>query len=149
MRDETTRQVCRGQRIAAFDYGRSRVGWAVCDERHIVTTTKGVFLTKSATFWQDLLAGLQRERITVCLVGIPLRHDDTETVMLKACTEFADELAQRSGHPVFLADESFSSKRAVATMVSIGVKKSDRRDKKRTDEIAAAIILRDFLQELE
>jgi RNase H-fold protein (predicted Holliday junction resolvase) len=34
-------------------------------------------------------------------------------------------------------------------MLSIGVKKSDRRNKARTDEISAAIILRDFLQEIE
>lgn len=149
MRDKETREACNGKRIAAFDYGLRRVGWAVCDERHIVTTTKGVFETKSASFWDDLQAGLLRERVAVCVVGIPQRHDDEETAMLKACREFAAELEQRTTFPVFLADEAFSSKRAVETMLSIGVKKSDRRNKARTDEISAAIILRDFLQEIE
>jgi RNase H-fold protein (predicted Holliday junction resolvase) len=35
------------------------------------------------------------------------------------------------------------------TMISIGVPKSNRREKSRTDEISAALILQDFLRELE
>ena len=149
MRDNETRLACRDQRIAAFDYGMRRVGWAVCDERHIVTSTKGVFDTKSPTFWNELQLGLQRERVGVCVVGVPQREDNEESSMMRACRDFAEKLREFTSLPVFLADESFSSKRAVETMISIGVKKSNRRDKSRTDEISAAVILRDFLQELE
>ncbi|MFN4768830.1 MAG: Holliday junction resolvase RuvX [Candidatus Kapaibacterium sp.] len=149
MQDKSVIELCKGKRIAAFDYGLRRVGWAVCDELHIVTTTKGIFERTSAGFWDNVLDGLKRERIAVCIVGIPLRHDDEPSAMIKACTEFAHELQTKSGSTVIPVDEAFSSKRAMQTMISIGVPKSKRRDKSRTDEISAALILQDFLRELE
>jgi len=53
----------KGKRLAAFDWGKVRVGWAVCDELHIVVSTKGVFMQQSPTFWADILNGIEKEKI--------------------------------------------------------------------------------------
>ena len=143
------RTLTAGKRIAAFDYGQKRVGWAVCDEFHITTSTKGVYLRQSDDFWEQLLKGLERERIGFIIVGVPLGVEGESGPMVKKVREFIVELREKSKLDVHEVDESFSSKRAVQTMIQIGVPKLKRRAKERTDEISAAIILRDFLQEIE
>lgn len=146
---EDIRELISSKRIAAFDYGAKRVGWAVCDEFHITISTKGVLPRKEANFWDLLIEGLQKERIGCIIVGVPLRVDGDITKLIKEIRKFIVELKRRSGLEVLEVDEAFSSKRAVETMVEIGVKKGQRRDKGRKDEIAAAIMLRDFLTENE
>jgi putative Holliday junction resolvase len=42
-------------------------------------------------------------------------------------------------------DERFSSKNAVRAMVEMGMKKKDRQDKKNVDQIAATILLQEYL----
>jgi RNase H-fold protein (predicted Holliday junction resolvase) len=56
-------------------------------------------------------------------------------------------LSQNTDFDVFTIDESFTSQRATETMIEIGKKKSTRSEKGQKDKIAAAIILRDFLDE--
>lgn len=135
---------CRG---AAFDYGTKRIGWAVCDEYHVTITPKGMFDRRSPSLWDDILRALVEERIGFCLVGVPLRDDGTIPPVTFEIDRFSHELEERSGLPVILVDESFSSRRAVATMLEIGDRRSTRRRRGRTDEIAAALILRDFLED--
>ncbi|MBL7999993.1 MAG: hypothetical protein JNL32_15330, partial [Candidatus Kapabacteria bacterium] len=53
----------RGKRIAAFDFGKVRTGFAVCDEFHITVSTKGIFQTADKEFYPSILAALERERI--------------------------------------------------------------------------------------
>jgi putative Holliday junction resolvase len=135
------------RRGAAFDYGRKRIGWAVCDEYHVTITPKGTFQRQSPTLWDDILHALRSGRIGFCLVGLPLREDGTISSLFLEIDRFARELEERSGLPVILVDESFSSRRAVATMLEIGDRRSIRQRRGRTDEIAAALILRDFLED--
>ncbi len=139
----------KNKRIAAIDYGSKRVGWAVCDAFHISISPKGFFLRQDDDFWPKLLMALNNERIEYVLVGVPLRVDEVESKMVLSAREFITDLAAKSMLPVREVDEAFSSKRAVQTMVAIGVKKKDRRSKGRSDEIAAALLLQDFLRELE
>ncbi|MCX8050618.1 MAG: Holliday junction resolvase RuvX [Chlorobi bacterium] len=143
----TLRQLVHRRRGAAFDYGRKRIGWAICDEYHVTITPKGTFQRQSPTLWDDILEALHRERIHFCLVGVPLRDDGTISPLVLEINNFAERLERISELPVMLVDESFTSRRAVATMVEIGVRRSQRLRRGRTDEIAAALILRDFLED--
>jgi putative Holliday junction resolvase len=47
--------------------------------------------------------------------------------------------------PVQTVDERYSSKNAVRAMVEMGMKKKDRRNKKTIDQIAATILLQEYL----
>jgi putative Holliday junction resolvase len=135
------------RRGAAFDYGRKRIGWAVCDEYHVTITPKGTFQRQSPTLWDEILGALAQERIGFCLVGVPLRDDGVISPLIFEINSFARQLEDYSELPVILVDESYTSRRAVATMVEIGVRRQERRRRGRTDEIAAALILRDFLED--
>jgi putative Holliday junction resolvase len=48
--------------------------------------------------------------------------------------------------PVKKVDERFTSKMAKDSMLAMGLKKKDRRNKALVDEIAATIILQEYLQ---
>jgi putative holliday junction resolvase len=141
----------KGKRIASFDFGMKRIGWAVCDEYHITTTTKGIFERSKPDLWTVIKKSIESERIGYIIVGVPLRHDEDEqeerTALMKKIDEFAIRLRKETGLEVLEVDEAYSSRRALATMAEIGIGKTKRRDKSRKDEISAAIILRDFLQE--
>lgn len=143
------RTVVYRRRGAAFDYGRKRIGWAVCDEFHVTVTPKGTFRRQSPTLWEDITTALQSERVEFCIVGLPLREDGAVTPLFLEIINFAKRLEQMTRLPVILVDESFSSRRAVATMVEIGVPRGERRRRGRTDQVAAAVILRDFLEDVQ
>jgi putative holliday junction resolvase len=48
--------------------------------------------------------------------------------------------------PLKMVDERNTSKMAKAAMLEMGLKKKDRRNKKMVDEIAATIMLQEYLQ---
>jgi putative Holliday junction resolvase len=50
--------------------------------------------------------------------------------------------------PVETVDERYTSKMAKDAMLEMGLKKSQRRDKKLVDEIAATIMLQEYLARL-
>jgi putative Holliday junction resolvase len=50
--------------------------------------------------------------------------------------------------PVKDVDERYTSKMAKDAMIQMGMKKKDRRDKKIVDEIAATIMLQEYLQSI-
>lgn len=45
-------------------------------------------------------------------------------------------------------DESYTSRMAMQSLVASGIKKKQRRDKKLLDQVSAAIILQEYLQNL-
>jgi putative holliday junction resolvase len=143
------KELVKGKRIGAIDYGRKRVGFAVCDEFHITITPKKFLLKDNPSFWDDLNQIVIETRCDLLLIGVPYRLDETETEIIKEIEVFINEVKELTGLIVIPFDESFSSKRAMDTMIKIGTKQKRRRQKGETDKIAAAIILRDFLEEVD
>jgi putative Holliday junction resolvase len=139
----------KGIRIGAIDYGMKRVGFAVCDEFHITISPKDVFNRTSYDFFEKLQDAIIKERVGLLIVGVPYRLDNVETALISEILLFVDELKSKTGIEVLTFDESFSTHRSVQTMLEIGKKKKKRAVKGNKDKIAAAIILRDFLEELE
>jgi putative pre-16S rRNA nuclease len=138
-----------GKRIAGIDYGKKRVGVAVADEMHITASPRKTLIVTEDSFWEDLLDMLEFDRIGAIVVGVPYRLDDKNQKWINEIKEFIKDLTEKSSLPVYEYDESYSSKRAVSTMIEIGKKKKKRAKKGSTDMIAAAIILRDFMNENE
>lgn len=138
----------KNKRVLSFDFGMVRIGWAVCDELHITVTPKGVLLSNDDNLWTKIQQIIVAERIGAVVVGVPYRNDGSESVVIMKIKEFMSELKEKTGLDVFDFDESFSSVEASSTMVSIGKKKKKRAEKGSKDMVAAALILRNFLNEL-
>lgn len=139
----------KGLRLAGIDYGLKRVGCAVTDELHITFNPKLLLDPNKDDFWEKLLDFLNNDNIGAIVVGVPYRDDDIENPLIDTIKIFIDQLKEKSGLDVYEQDESFSSVGAASLMVSMGKKKKKRAEKGQKDMVAAAIILRDFLKEIE
>lgn len=136
----------REKRVGAVDYGLQRVGLAVCDELHIVCTPRG-FMQNTPDLVESLQQFVARERLGALVVGVPYRVDGVTTPLITEIQEFIGIMRKVLKIPVFEVDEAFSSKRASELMVTGGTKKKKRAQKGQNDAVAAALILRSFLEE--
>ena len=141
--------------ILAIDYGVKRLGLALSDERQM---TSRPYATWNRTNRRRDLARLRelvrQERVSYLVVGLPLHLDGTPSEMSEEAKAFAARVAKALGLPVEMVDERLTSWEAHETLAATRPPKrasrrsAEQRDTKRQtplDEIAAAILLRDYL----
>ena len=131
-------------RIICIDYGGKRTGLAVTDPLQIIATGLTTVDTKHLyTFLADYFA---KEPVELILIGEPLNLDDTPTHATPLVQKAIIELGKKFPLiPIKTVDERYSSKNAVRAMVEMGMKKKDRQNKKTIDQIAATILLQEYL----
>jgi putative Holliday junction resolvase len=131
-------------RILSIDYGTKRVGLAVTDPLQIIATSLETVPTENIIAY--LQQYCQKEEVESFVLGLPMNLDTTDTHSTKAVLEFQKTLEKIfPDKPVTLLDERFTSKIAMQTMVSGGMKKKDRRQKENIDKVSAVIILQDYM----
>jgi putative Holliday junction resolvase len=131
-------------RIICIDYGGKRCGLAVTDPLQIIATALTTVATKE--LYTYLAAYFAKETVELILIGEPLNLDDTPTHATPLVKKAIVELTKKFPNiPIQTVDERFSSKNAVSAMVEMGMKKKDRQDKKNVDQIAATILLQEYL----
>jgi putative Holliday junction resolvase len=131
-------------RIICIDYGGKRCGLAVTDPLQIIATALTTVATKE--LYTYLTAYFLKEPVELILIGEPLNLDDSPTHATPLVKKAIMELTKRFPQiPIQTVDERFSSKNAVRAMVEMGMKKKDRQDKKNVDQIAATILLQEYL----
>ena len=132
-------------RILAIDYGGKRTGIAVTDPLQIIAT--GLTTIASADLIPFLKKYMLTETVELIVIGLPKNWDESDThgtpLARKAIEKLKKEFPQI---PVKDVDERYTSKMAKDAMIQMGMKKKDRRDKKIVDEIAATIMLQEYLQ---
>jgi putative Holliday junction resolvase len=117
---------------------------AVTDPLQIIATALTTVATKE--LYTYLAAYLAKETVELILIGEPLNLDDTPTHATPLVKKAIVELTKKFPNiPIQTVDERFSSKNAVRAMVEMGMKKKDRQDKKNVDQIAATILLQEYL----
>ena len=132
-------------RILSIDYGGKRTGLAVTDPFKIIATGLGTVDTpKLMPFLKDYLA---KEAVELVLVGMPTNWDDTDTHATPLVKKFIEQFKKaHPALPVKEVDERFTSKMASQAMLQMGLKKKQRQNKRLVDEIAATIMLQEYLQ---
>lgn len=132
-------------RILCIDYGGKRTGLAVTDPLQIIATALTTIPTKELIpFLKNYIA---TEPVELILIGEPLNLDDSPTHATPLVQQAIKLLTKTfPSIPVQTVDERYSSKMAVRAMVDMGMKKKDRREKGNIDQIAATILLQEYLQ---
>ncbi|MGV3527475.1 MAG: Holliday junction resolvase RuvX [Flavisolibacter sp.] len=132
-------------RILAIDYGKKRTGLAVTDPLQIIATgLTTVATTELLPFLKKYIAAEPVERI---LIGMPVNWDDSDTHATPLVKKFITELQKHfPSIPLQEVDERFTSKMASRAMIDMGLKKKQRQNKALVDEIAATIMLQEYLQ---
>ena len=134
-------------RILAIDYGGKRTGIAVTDPLQIIAT--GLTTIASEDLIPFLKKYVKEESVELIIIGLPINWDDSDThgtpLARKAIEKVKKEFPEI---PVKDVDERYTSKMAKDAMIQMGMKKKDRRDKKMVDEIAATIMLQEYMQSI-
>lgn len=137
----------RRSRILAVDYGQRRIGLALSDEFRIIATGLQT-LDNTPGLMDEIKALVERHAVSRIVVGLPLTLRGEIGATASAVLEFAERLRRDCGVPVETFDERFTSSLAEDTMRRAGARRSRRRQKGKVDEIAAVILLQDYLQRL-
>ncbi len=131
-------------RILAIDYGLKRTGLAVTDPLKIIAT--GLTTIESQKLFPFLKSYLQKEEVELILIGEPKNLDDSDTHATPLVTKVIHKLKREFPKiPVQTVDERYTSKLAKQSMLEMGLKKKDRQNKSLVDEIAATIMLQEYL----
>ncbi len=135
-------------RIMAIDYGQKRVGLAVTDEAQIIATALDTVHVKD--IFQYLKQYVEKENVSSFVVGEPKQLNNTPSESVRFIDPFVKKL--RKEFPLINVeryDERFTSKMAFQSMIDMGMKKKDRRDKANIDKISAVILLQSYMNYLE
>lgn len=129
----------------AIDYGRKRCGVAVTDTLQIAAN--GLPTVRACDLMQFIKDYVAREPVERILVGYPRQMDGTDSESMTYIRPFLKHLQRElPDMPVEMTDERFTSSIAHREMIAGGFKQKQRREKGRADEMAAVIILTDWLQ---
>jgi putative Holliday junction resolvase len=131
-------------RILAIDYGIKRTGIAVTDDMQMIAF--GLTTIASDTVISFLKDYFTKEKVTLILVGEPKQMDGTPSQSAEIINAFVAQFQTMFPTiPVERVDERFTSKMAFQTMIDSGLTKKQRQNKALVDEIAATIMLQDYL----
>ena len=143
--------------ILAIDYGQRRLGLALSDEHGITArpfaTWERINRRRDLTRLRELVRQRGVRRI---VVGLPLHLDGSASQMSEEARAFATRVERALGIAVEMIDERLSSWEAGETVASTRSKSSARGSRAKTsgekrktplDDVAAAIILRDYLNQ--
>lgn len=134
-------------RILCIDYGLKRTGIAVTDPLQIIAT--GLTTVDSPQLISFLKNYFLREAIELIIIGEPKNLDDSDTHGTPLVKQAIKKLEKEFPLiPLKKVDERYTSKMAKQAMIDMGMKKKDRRNKRTVDEIAATIMLQEYMQTL-
>ena len=131
-------------RILAIDYGIKRTGIAVTDELQIIAS--GLTTIPSETAIAFLTNYFSKESVSKVIIGEPKQMNGAPSESTPIIEKFV--AAFKTAFPemnIVRVDERFTSKMAFQTMIDSGLKKKQRQNKALLDEIAATIMLQDYL----
>ncbi len=131
-------------RYLAIDHGQKRTGLAVSDASETLVSPHSVIETQSSVeLLRRILPVIADEQIETIIIGLPYNMDGSEGPRAKQVRQFADQLADKVEIPILFYDERLSSFEAEGLMTEMELTR--KKKKKRLDAIAAAAILRAFL----
>ncbi|HQW70058.1 MAG TPA: Holliday junction resolvase RuvX, partial [Flavobacterium sp.] len=121
-----------------------RTGIAITDELQIIAS--GLTTISSETAITFLKNYFSQEKVEKVLIGEPKQMDglasESTPIIEKFVSDFQNNFPEMKIERV---DERFTSKMAFQTMIDSGLKKNQRKNKALIDEIAATILLQDYL----
>lgn len=134
-------------RVLAIDYGRKRIGLAISDPLRFTAGPLKVFLRTNRQEDIRRLRELCREHeVRRIVVGYPLSIDGSKSEMTEEAARFASRVEKNLGIPVELVDERLTSWEAAQVASPSHSQQSKGAAGNPLDDIAAAIILREYLE---
>ena len=130
-----------------IDYGEARIGVALSDLLKMLASPYTTYHAKGTEqdvqFFLDLI---KAEKVDTLVVGLPYNMQGEEQAIAHKAREFGQNLANLSGCKLVLLDERMTS--VVAEDILRQKYRDWRERKQHLDEVAAMVILQDYLDTL-
>lgn len=130
--------------IMSVDLGKARTGIAVCDKTEFLASPYTVIFEKSPNKLPEKVAQAAKEvKAELIVVGLPKNMDGSEGESAQNARDFAKKIQELTGLETVMQDE-----RGTTITAHNFLNTTNTRGKKRknvVDEVAATIILQDFL----
>jgi putative Holliday junction resolvase len=134
-------------RAVGIDLGSHRIGIAVSDALGLTAQPHATLPRHGGQRDLDAIAAIVKTfNAEVLVLGLPLDPEGNEGTAAKAARVFGDRLRAALGIKVELVDESFSTVEAEDVLLAADVSRAKR--KQVIDQLAAAVILRRWLDEV-
>lgn len=137
-------------RILGLDYGSKTVGVAVSDP--LLITAQGVEIIRRESegkirkTYQRIEELCKQYEVEKIVLGYPKNMNGTDGERAEKSLEFKENLERRTGLPVIMWDERLTTVSADNAMMESGIRRENR--KEYVDEIAAMIILQNYLESI-
>ena len=133
-------------RVLAIDLGTKRTGLAVTDPLKI--TANPLETIDTSQLMNYLQTYCSKEDVEALVLGHPIRLNGQDNEMTPKVLKLKEDLERAFPQKmVILIDERFTSKLAMQSMIAMGSKKKDRKEKAgNLDKVSAAIILQSYLE---
>src|SRR5215207_9900912 len=132
-------------RLLAIDYGERRIGLAVSDPTGIIASPAGFILRRPGK--RPPIVEIIRRATEIgaegFVVGLPIDENGDETPRSTEVRKVAEELGKRTGLPVRLVDERYTTAAALRAIREMGG--STRGRKGDVDALAATMLLQHAL----
>jgi putative Holliday junction resolvase len=132
-------------RLLALDWGERRIGLALSDESRTLAQPLTTLTRRPGKRFpmRQLLTVLDQHAVAGVIVGLPLDPGGSEGDAARNARELAASIARRSGRPVELWDERFTTARARQSVREMGG--TTRGRKPDLDALAATLLLQHYL----
>lgn len=130
--------------LLAIDYGKKRTGIAITDDMQIIAS--GLTTVETEKLIPFLKEYFSKNNVEKVIVGEPKQMDGSVSESAILIDSFITKFNEVFPNMIIeRIDERFTSKMAFQTMIDSGMKKKQRQNKGLIDEIAATILLQDYL----
>lgn len=137
-------------RILGLDYGSRTVGVAVSDPLGLTAQSVETIWRKQENKLRQTLARIEElvseYQVETIVLGYPKNMNNTIGERALKSLEFREMLERRTGLPVVMWDERFTTIEANRTLMESGVRRENR--KEHLDQLAAIFILQGYLDSL-
>ncbi len=136
-------------RFLGIDYGSVRIGLSLSDPLKIIAQGFKTIQNDERCF-DNILAIINEQNVGKIIVGKPLNLKGEIGAKAEEVLEFVKKLQEKTSVEIIQIDERFTSVMAQRSIMSMGMKKKQRRNNKgKIDEIASAILLQGYLDSVK
>jgi putative Holliday junction resolvase len=129
--------------VLCIDFGLKRCGLALSDPNRIIASPLQTIESIHLENWLE--QEIPKRQIEEIVLGYPTRLDGSDSHVTENVRLLKSALEKKfSNIPIKLFDERFSSKMASEAIYQMGHKKK-KHDKSLVDQVAAAMILQEYL----
>ncbi len=142
----TAPQTSSPQTVMGFDFGTQKMGMACGNSLSGTAQPLAIFpMRDGIPDWDKLTKLIAQWQPNLCVVGLPLNMDDSESELSLRARKFARRLRHRLNIPVWMVDERLTTREARHSLLTY--QQQGHGKKTSADSLAASMLVESWFRE--